>query len=123
MKICIPTESNRGLESEVCPHFGKAPCHLVLDSESAELLATNEQSCFHEEGGEHQCAPIDWMISQRVEVVICHSLGKGALNRLQNNGIRVLKTKAGSVIKLMEGYKKGTCEPFEPSHTCSGHDH
>jgi predicted Fe-Mo cluster-binding NifX family protein len=34
MNLCIPVNSDSALASEVCPHFGSAPCFLIVDTDS-----------------------------------------------------------------------------------------
>ena len=37
MKVCIPVEENKGLDSKPYVHFGSSPIFVVCDLESGEL--------------------------------------------------------------------------------------
>ena len=47
MKVCVPVEESRGLESVVYGHFGSAPCFIVADTESGELKELSNQDVGH----------------------------------------------------------------------------
>ena len=75
MKICVPTEDNRGLESRLYGHFGSAPFLAFVDtaSESVEML---ENSGHHRVHG--QCTPVGRIDADKTDAVVCQGMGKRA---------------------------------------------
>ena len=51
MKICIPTEDNRGLEGMVCGHFGSAPFFTLVDTDSGSCEIIGNSASEHGHGG------------------------------------------------------------------------
>ncbi len=42
MKVCIPIEKNKGLDSIAYNHFGTAPFFLIYDSENEQMKIIDE---------------------------------------------------------------------------------
>lgn len=72
MKIAIPIEDARGLESPVYGHFGSAPAFLVVDSESGAASVIDNQQMGHVHG---QCNPIAALAGQTVDALITGGIG------------------------------------------------
>lgn len=119
MKLCIPVLENHGLESNLSPHFGKAPAHLVVDSETRQILSALERS----ERAEGECAPITEMAKRGVEAVVCGGLGQGAFARLQAQGIQVFRTEHKTVANLLADLSRQALAPMDPAGLCAGHHH
>jgi predicted Fe-Mo cluster-binding NifX family protein len=118
MRICIPTENEDGLRSRVSDHFGKAPYHLVF--ENGALCARSARAERDAEG----CAPIDWMLSQSVAAVVCHSMGDGARKRLAAAGIRAFVSTETRVEKALKALEAGSARLFHDDDLCDHHhDH
>jgi predicted Fe-Mo cluster-binding NifX family protein len=117
MRICIPTQSDTLSDARICPHFGKAEYHLVLENQ--EEVARHNRDDRPSEG----CAPIDWILQQGVTHVVCLGIGDGAYRRLQAGGVTVLH--AGKH-RWIRDAARAACdqelEPFQPRHLCD-HTH
>lgn len=118
MKICLPVEEDRGLESPVCPHFGRAPLHLILDTESGRVEPLPEPP----EGTEH-CRPLQRIVDARVDEVWCCSLGHGAATNLHIANIAVRKLDGGNIAEALQRYQAEGLPVVVAEDLCAGHDH
>jgi predicted Fe-Mo cluster-binding NifX family protein len=117
MRLCIPVMGNQFLRSEVCGHFGKAPQHLVVESESGEVEAVIGRN----EAGRSECAPLAAMQQHGVEAVVCHSLGRGALEKLTALGIAVYRTDSATVQDVLTIFERGRLRRVQQEEVCAGH--
>lgn len=118
--LCIPTIEDKGSESRVSEHFGRAPHHVLVE------LRTGETRSLRKDGGcdgDHgHCMPVDVMLENGVDVVVCKGIGKGAINRLMLNRIGVLATAATDVAGVVEEFRERS-ETMGQPRVCSGHHH
>ncbi len=97
MKIAV-TANGDNLTSELDPRFGRCPYFLVIDPESMEFEALENQGATAMGGAGPQASQ---QISQQgVEVVITGNVGPNAIQALNAAGIKVM-TGAGGVVKEM----------------------
>ena len=101
MKIAIPT---RG--TVVDDHFGHCEFYTLFTVNEAKEITGEEtlpspQRC----GCKSNIASV--LKEKGVTVMLAGSMGDGALNVLNNQGIRVLRGCKGDVRKLAEAYLKG----------------
>jgi predicted Fe-Mo cluster-binding NifX family protein len=118
MKICIPVEANKGLESKPFGHFGSAPMFLVYDLESKELSEINNGDLGHEHG---KCQPIKALSGNVVDVVIAGGIGQGAIVKLNSMGIKVYKAQGNNIEENIKLFNENKLNEFSSNHTCS-HD-
>ncbi len=120
--ICIPTTEDKGTDSRVSDHFGRAPFHVLVDLDTMTTRSLKkEDGC---DDGEHgHCMPVDLLLNQNVNLVLCKGLGRGALNRLTANAIEVFATRADTVKQAVEEYRKDRGEDMAQPHVCTGHHH
>jgi len=50
MNICIPVESDAGLQSSVNAHFGSAPVFLIVDTDTMDIRAVANKNRVHAHG-------------------------------------------------------------------------
>lgn len=118
MKICVPVETNNGLESKPFGHFGSAPMFVVCDLESGDLSTINNGDLEHEHG---KCQPIKALSGNIVDAVIVGGIGQGAISKLNSIGIKVYKAQGETIKENLELYKENKLQEFPSNHTCS-HD-
>lgn len=118
MKICIPTQSDTFADSRICPHFGKAQYHLVV--EDLQEVARHNRDDRPSEG----CAPIDWILRQGVTHVVCLGIGDGAYQRLESGGVTVLDAdKHRWVRDALRAAQTRELPRFDPARLCDHHHH
>ena len=116
MKICIPTQNDSFADARICPHFGKAAYHLVV--ENCEETARHNR----DDRPSESCAPIDWILQQDVTHVICLGIGDGAYKRLKAGGVTVLNAGNHRWIRdALHAAQAGELSPFDPAGLCDHH--
>jgi predicted Fe-Mo cluster-binding NifX family protein len=126
MKIAIPVQDSRGLESPVYGHFGSAPCFLVYDSESGTASVVDNGQLAHEHG---QCNPIAVLAGQRVDALVTGGIGGRALELLNAARVRVYQAgSAGNAAQALKSFQENGLEEITVSSCCShgpgeGHGH
>lgn len=118
MKICFPVESDKGLESDVFGHFGSAPRFVVFDTESKAINTINNQDLGHVHG---MCNPLKALDGKRVDTIIVGGIGAGAINKLNEMGIKVYKASKGTVQDNIKLFETNTMSEMTLAQTCSGH--
>jgi predicted Fe-Mo cluster-binding NifX family protein len=122
VKIAIPVEDARGLESQVYGHFGSAPCFLVYDSDSGAASLIDNAQLVHEHG---HCNPIAALAGHRVDALVTGGIGGRALELLRTAGIRVYQAAhAGTAAQSLKSFQENGLQEITSSACCShGHGH
>ncbi len=118
MKICFPVETDKGLDSDVFGHFGSAPLFVVYDTDENSVNTINNQDLGHVHG---MCNPIKALDGKMVDAVIVGGIGAGAVNKLNEMGIKVYKAQKVSVQDNISLFQNSTIPEMTLSQTCSGH--
>ena len=118
MKICIPVEEYRGLDSLVYGHFGSAPVFALVDSDTLAVESINNGDNGHQHGA---CSPLKAIAGQRVDAVIVGGIGPGAIRGLQAAGIEVFRFIGGTVADAVQQFKDGALSALTLDHACGGH--
>lgn len=120
MKVCFPVQHVDGMESRVFNHFGSAPFFIVVDT-STNLVSTITNRDQHHAHG--SCNPILALDNQSIDAVVVGGIGGGALQRLNQAGIRVYRAAAESVKENVTLYLEKGLQEFGMMHVCGGHSH
>ena len=118
MKICIPVETDNGMDSAVCGHFGSAPMFLIVDVETLEFKTINNAGQVHQHG---MCNPVGAIGDEKVDAVVVGGIGMGALQKLSAAGYGVFQAISPNVQGIVDAYKDGTLPRFSPQSVCGGH--
>jgi len=120
MKVCIPVTADNGLESPVSEHFGKAPLHIVIESNSmAWEFVKKESDCSSSEHG--HCMPANLLVDMGVEVILCKGIGRGAMARLLSHDIAVHRTEEKTALKSLENWMDQLLPFVSEKDLCPGH--
>ncbi len=94
MRIAIPVEENRGIDSPVCEHFGRAPYFAVVEiGEGGVSVEVRENPLLeHTEG-----ALPEFLKSWGVERIVAYRMGTKAQEFFRRFGIDVGLGVSGSV--------------------------
>jgi len=120
MKVCIPVEEDRGLESPVCAHFGSAPFFLIVDSESGECRTRPNVNRHH---GHGMCMPLSSLQGEQIDAVVVGGIGMGALAKLRNAGIEVFLSRHTTVSETISSLKAGALQKVDERQACAHHRH
>ena len=118
MNICIPVKEDKGLSSEVNPHFGSAPIFLIVDTESGAARGIPNLNMHH---GHGMCQPLASLAGERLDAIVVGGIGMGALSKLQAAGLEVFLSDGGSVSDTIAAWKSGTLRPVTPAVACGRH--
>ncbi|MFW6111218.1 MAG: NifB/NifX family molybdenum-iron cluster-binding protein [Thermoproteota archaeon] len=117
MKICV-TASGDTLESAIDPRFGRAPYFIIVNPETMEFEAVDNQSAGVMSGAGIQAAQT--VANKGAELVITGNVGPNAFRALSSAGIKIVVGADSTVRESIENYKKGTLEETTNA-TVGGH--
>jgi predicted Fe-Mo cluster-binding NifX family protein len=104
MKICIPTQDDRGLDGGAFGHFGNAPFFTLVDLDSGQLeVLINPE--VHRRAAD--CHHADILKEHRVDAVVCSDVGRYSLSVLNDAGIAVLTSAHGRVSDIVRSVEVG----------------
>ncbi|HLE00013.1 MAG TPA: NifB/NifX family molybdenum-iron cluster-binding protein [Bdellovibrionota bacterium] len=118
MNICIPIDSDQGLLSRVCQHFGSAPAFLILDADSLQYTTIINTKQHHGHGG---CHPLAVLSGQNIQSLVVSGIGMGALQKCQAAKIRVYRSTTGTVQDIVKAFKSGTLSEVSLEDACAHH--
>jgi predicted Fe-Mo cluster-binding NifX family protein len=119
MRVCFPVEKADGLNSTIYGHFGSAPCFLIIDTESRSTEEVDNTDKSHQHG---QCRPTQAIQGKNVDAILVTGIGRGAMAKLEAEGIKVLKAQADSIAENLVLLDKGQLRPID--EPCGhGHQH
>ncbi|RKZ11635.1 hypothetical protein DRQ53_01705 [bacterium] len=117
MKICIPSQDDHGLESEIHDHFGSAPWFTIVDTANDEAVAVRNPSCHRSVGA---CHHVDMLQARKVGVVVSSGMGRKAHDALHQSGISVLAATGRQIGDIVSAVKAGGARPLDLSDACAG---
>jgi len=118
MKVCIPVEEYRGLDSNVYGHFGSAPVFALVDTETLAIEPLNNRDEHHQHGA---CSPLKAIGGRQVNAVIVGGIGAGAIRGLNAAGIDVFRYVGGTAADAVQQFNAGTLPALTAQHACGGH--
>jgi predicted Fe-Mo cluster-binding NifX family protein len=120
MNICIPVDSDQGLQSRVCGHFGSAPAFVIVDLDTSGCRAVINTNQEHQHGG---CAPLHLLQGEHIDGMVVGGIGRGALAKLRMANTRVYLAEQATVGEVVTAYKAGSLKLMQPDMACGGHGH
>ena len=118
MKICFPVQNNMEMDSLVYGHFGSAPAFVIVDTGTDSVKTISNSDKHHEHGA---CNPIMALNNEQVDAIVVGGIGGGALNKLNQKGIKVFRAQQPTVQENVALFNAGALLEFTLQHTCSGH--
>jgi predicted Fe-Mo cluster-binding NifX family protein len=120
MRIGIPIEEDRGAESPVSAHFGRAPAFLIFDTANAAFqCVVNAHD--HEEHG--RCVPVDLIRHERLDAMVVTGIGRGALGRMAAMNLQVFRTAEPTAGAAIAALLAGALGAVGHDDVCAGHHH
>ena len=118
MKVCIPVQENKGLESIAYNHFGSAPFFLIYDLENEEIKVIENEDRHHAHG---MCQPLKALEGEMVDAILVGGIGAGTLTKLSNQGIKAYRVANETVLKNIELLKSNELAEFSINNSCNHH--
>lgn len=120
MKVCVPTEEDKGMNSVAYGHFGSARFFVIYDTETGETGTIRNSNQHHAHG---TCHPMAALGNMSVEAVIVGGIGKRAIEGLNSFGIRVYQSITGTVSENIQALRAGSLSEITPQNACGGRSH
>jgi predicted Fe-Mo cluster-binding NifX family protein len=120
MKVCIPVDEDRGLDSLVCEHFGSAPAFLVVDTTSGDSQAIPNANRHH---GHGMCQPLRALAGVEIDGMVVGGIGMGAVNKLTAAGVAVYESSFPTVRETLGALAAGTLPTVTAQTACGQHGH
>lgn len=120
MNICIPVDEDKGLQSQVCAHFGSAPAFMIVDTDTGSCRAIRNNN---QHDGHGMCMPLQSLQGEHIDGMLVGGIGMGALNKLNAANIQVYVSDLATVAETLAAFKAGTLRLMQPNMACAGHSH
>ena len=118
MKVCIPTQTNIGEQAEVHGHFGSAPYFTIYDMQEDTCEIVDNSNQHHAHG---TCHPLSALDGKSINAVICSGMGKRAIEKLNEAGIRVFRASGAKVEEIVKDSRDGDLEEITTENACGHH--
>ncbi len=105
-RIVIPTMDDRGLESRLSEHFGRAPYFTVIeiDEGGGVTKVSSIPNTSEHFGGAGR--PPDAILRLKPDALITHGVGPMALERFQRERVAVLRADSSYVREVVGAYRE-----------------
>jgi len=110
MKICV-TSQGKTLDDQVDPRFGRCQFFIIVDTDTLDFEAVENQSVQFSGGAGIQSG--QFMASKSVKAVLTGNVGPNAFQTLTAGGIKIYTGLSGKIRDAVEKYKSGTLKPTE----------
>ncbi len=117
MRVCVPSSGSGGLDDYVGEHFGRVPAYTIVDIDTGEVEVISNES--EHMGGSG--LPADLLAQEGVDVMICSSLGRKAINLFDQHGITVQVGASGRVREAVKQWKGEKLTEASESDACRQH--
>jgi predicted Fe-Mo cluster-binding NifX family protein len=118
MKIAI-TSTGQNLKAGLDGRFGRAKYFLIIDTETDEVRAVdNQQNLNAPQGAGIQAAKT--VIDQGAEVLITGHCGPNAFKTLQTAGIKIIVGVEGEIRRVLESFNRGKLQ-YSTNPDVTGH--
>lgn len=118
MKICIPTETDMSFEATVYGHFGSAPYFTIYDTDKDDCEIVENLNQHNSHG---TCHPLTVLDGKGIDVVVCKGMGKRAIQKLNDAGIRAYKASDANVRQVIEKYRINELQEMTLENACYQH--
>jgi predicted Fe-Mo cluster-binding NifX family protein len=117
MKICVPTLEDKGLDSQISPHFGRAPKFIVSDTD-LNVVEVLDNTAEHF-GGMAKTPEI--IRDAGVGAILVSGIGPRAIEMFEQMGIRVFAGASGTAGDALEAFRSGVLREATDKDACAEH--
>ncbi|MFX1452219.1 MAG: NifB/NifX family molybdenum-iron cluster-binding protein [Promethearchaeota archaeon] len=139
MRVAIPSMDEKGLDSEVCEHFGHSEYYTIIEIEkklppsgTIKKNLYDDEECKiniikNDELEGHLCDnPINLILDQKVEFLITSNIGPTPFARFQYKGIKIYTGAFGTVREALRDFLCGMLSEMSTAScggSCGHHNH
>ena len=119
MRICIPAQNNKGLDSTVYGHFGSAPFFIIYDTgdESIDVIDNMDTPNAH-----GNCNPLASFEKNPIDIMVTGGIGAGALQKLNDVGVKAYRTDAERIVaEVVTSFENNKLTEILPGEGCGHH--
>ena len=119
MRICIPAQNNKGLDSTVYGHFGSAPFFIIYDTgdESIDVIDNMDTPNAH-----GNCNPLASFEKNPIDIMVTGGIGAGALQKLNDVGVKAYRTDAERIVaEVVTSFENNKLTEILPGEGCGQH--
>ncbi len=122
MRVAVTAEEDKGLESMVAQHFGRAPYFIFVDVEDGAV--TSAQAIANPFLNGHMPGDIPAFIQQQnAQVMLSGGMGGRAIQFFEQMGIHAATGAQGTVRHSLERYVGGELRDAAPCAESVAHGH
>ncbi len=114
MKIAVPINDQKGLESEIAEHFGRCSNYLFLN-EQGEIIKVIDNLSEH---GGGQGTPPELIKKYGAEILLCRGIGIKAIDLCKELGIQVYAYPAKNVKEIFNLWKGNKLKQAGAENAC-----
>jgi len=116
VRIVVPVSDERGIDSHLSQHFGRAPFYAIIDlDEKGQVIGQGTIANTSEHFGGVGLPP-DRILQLKPKALVTYGLGSKALRMFQDVGVAVLRTEANTVREVVNAYNNDELQ--ELTHGC-----
>ncbi|PLV57189.1 NifB/NifX family molybdenum-iron cluster-binding protein [Thermotoga sp. SG1] len=106
MIIVIPVSENKGKDSPISEHFGRAPYFAFMKVEDGKILDIFvEENPFAQD---HVAGAVPNFVRQKgADLVIARGIGKKAVSVFESSGVKVIRGASRTVEEVVRKYLSG----------------
>jgi predicted Fe-Mo cluster-binding NifX family protein len=117
MIICIPSESNCGLQDNIGYHFGRVEYYTIYNDDSEEVIVIKNTSTH--KGGKK--LPAELLRDLNVNIMLCGSIGRKAIQLFEEFGVEVYAGAQGTVNDALKQFKGNKLKITTKKDACQEH--
>ena len=117
MKIAIPTQDQKKMDSTVELHFGPSDYYVIID-ENGNYLETIKNLSSHKGGKQ---LPPDFLKENAVQVLLCKDLGPRAVELCKTSDIKVYLGHSDTVKEMYKLWKENKVIEADQKNACENH--
>lgn len=119
-RLVIPVTEEKGLDSGLSQHFGRAPFYSIIDlDDNGKIIGKDTIANTSEHFGGVGLPP-DRIMQLKPKALVTYGLGSRALEMFQEGGVAVLRTEASTVKGVIDAYNNNELQELT---TGCGHAH
>ncbi len=107
-KLCIPVKEERGLDSEISEHFGRAEKFMFVELRKGEVKNFYfKENPFFKKEVRAGLEASKFVLEEKIDSIVTKEMGPISLHTLRDNVVDVYQGIDGNVKNLLENFSKG----------------